>query len=150
MISTITAASGTFESSLSSVLTLYTVQAEDVNKSSGLFEFPMPMLDSNGKIIMDLMGASREITVEGIVTTDDVGEIYKYARDIVGLQGTAGVYNTLISGVQGGAYGQFTYASYLLSNNISVVVSESSCSAAQGDPNSRRYSITMIEYGTLV
>ena len=147
---TITAADGTFESSGSVVLTLYDVQSEDVSKTSGIIEFPMPTMDSDDKIIMDLMGASRTITVEGIVTTGDVPEIYKYARDIVGLQGTTGSNNTLISGAQGSAYGQFTYQSYTVSNAISVVVSEASISSEKGNPEMKKYNITMLEYGTLI
>ncbi len=147
---TISSVGGTFESSGSAVLTLYDVQSEDVSKSSGLIEFPMPTMDSNGKIVMDLMGASREISIEGIVTTKDVPEIYKYARDIVGLQGTSGTNNTLISGAQGSAYGQFTYKSYTVSNTIFVVVSEASISSEKGNTESRKYNITMLEYGTLI
>jgi hypothetical protein len=150
MTSTITAAAGTFESSGSAILTLYNVQTEDIRKNSGLIEFPMPTMDSNGKIVMDLMGASREITIEGIVTSNDVSQLDKYARDIAGLQGTAGTYNTLISGAQGGTYGKFTYASQVLSANISVVVSEASIKNEKGNPNSKQYSITMMEYGTLI
>jgi len=146
----ITAAAGSFESSGSSTLTLYNVQTEDIKKTSGIIEFPMPTLDSNGKIVMDLMGASREISVEEIVTVGNVPEIYKYARDLIGLQGTAGTYNTLVSGDQGSAYGQFTYSSYTISDTISVVVTDANISASEGDPNSRKYSITMIEYGQLI
>ena len=147
---TISSVGGTFESSGSVVLTLYDVQSEDISKSSGLIEFPMPTMDSNGKIVMDLMGASREISIEGIVTTGDVPEIYKYARDIVGLQGDSGSNNTLISGAQGSAYGQFTYKSYTVSNTIFVVVSEANISSEKGNPESRKYNITMLEYGTLI
>ncbi len=147
---TISSIAGTFESSGSNILTLYDVQSEDIRKSSGLIEFPMPTMDSNAKIIMDLMGANREITIEGIVTVNDVVEIYKYARDITGLQGTTGTFNTLISGEQGGAYGQYSYSSYAVSNMIFVVVSEASIKAVKGDPNSRTYSLTMLEYGTLI
>ncbi len=147
---TISSVGGTFESSDSVVLTLYDVQSEDVRKSSGIIEFPMPTMDSNGKIIMDLMGASREITVEGIVTTTDVPEIYKYSRDLVGLQGTDGANNTLVSGAQGSIYGQFTYSSYTTSSKVFVVVSEASVSSEKGNPESKKYSITMLEYGTLI
>ncbi len=147
---TISSVGGTFESSGSAVLTLYDVQSEDISKSSGLIEFPMPTMDSNGKIVMDLMGASREISIEGIVTTGDVPEIYKYARDIVGLQGDSGTNNTLISVAQGHADGKFTYKSYTVSNKIFVVVSEASISSEKGNTESRKYNITMLEYGTLI
>ncbi len=149
-VSTISSIGGTFESSGSAVLTLYDIQSEDVRKTSGLIPFPMPTMDSNGQIVMDLMGATREISIEGIVTTSDVPEIYKYARDIAGLQGTSGTNNTLISGAQGSAFGQFTYGSYTTSNTIFVVISEASISSEKGNPESRKYNITMIEYGTLI
>ncbi len=147
---TISSVGGTFESSGSVVLTLYDVQSEDIRKTSGLIPFPMPTMDSNGQIVMDLMGATREISIEGIVTTGDVPEIYKYARDIAGLQGTGGSNNSLISGAQGSAYGQFTYKSYTVSNTIFVVVSEASISSEKGNTESRKYNITMLEYGTLI
>lgn len=144
---TISSRQGIFESSGSAVLTLYNVQTEDVRKTSGLIEFPMPTMDSNGKIVMDLMGASREITIEGTVTTNDVPEIYKYARDIAGLQGNFG---TLISGSQGSISGQYTYHSYATSSKIFVVVSEASIQAEKGATENRTYSLTMLEYGTVI
>ena len=145
---TISSVGGTFESSGTNVLTLYDVQSEDVRKNSGIIEFPMPTMDSNNKIIMDLMGASREISIEGIVTTSDVPEIYKFARDLVGLQD--GSNNTLVSGAQGSGYGQFSYQSYSVSNAIFVVVSDANVSSEKGNPESKKYSITMLEYGTLI
>ena len=147
---TISSIGGTFESSGTAVLTLYGLQTEDITKTSGLIPFPMPTMDSNGQIVMDLMGATREITIEGIVTKDNVPDIYKYGRDLVGLQGTAGSNNTLISGAQGSAFGQFTYNSYATSDTVFVVVSEASVSSDKGNPESRKYSITMLEYGTLI
>ena len=147
---TITANDGTFASSGSAVLTLYDVQSENISKTSGLIEFPMPTMDSDDKIVMDLMGAGREITIEGIVTTQDVSPISNYVKDIVGLQGVGGSNNTLISGAQGGTYGQFTYNSYGISDTISVVVSEANVSSEKGNPEMRKYSITLIEYGILV
>ena len=109
----------------------------------------MPTMDSDGKIVMDLMGASREITVEGTVTSADTN-LYAYVRDIVGLQGASGSNNTLVSGAQGGQYGQFTYTSYALSGTVSVVVSDANIKSEKGNPNSRAYSITMLEYGTVL
>jgi len=141
----------TFSSSGTATLTLYGVQSEDIRKSSGLIDLPMPTMDSNGKIVMDLMGASREITIEGIVTISDVGSgnLYKYAKDLVGLGNTS-----LITGTQGST-GLYTYTPESLNRGssgitISIVVSEVSVKSDAGNPNAMHYSITMIEYGTLI
>lgn len=146
--SNITAVAGNnFYSSGSKILTLYNIQSEDIRKSSGTIDLPMPTLDSNGKIIMDLMGASREISIDGIVTTSDVGEgnLFKYAQDIVGVSGT---YNSLINGSQG--TNQYTFFSQATSQTINVCITDSNAKYEKGNPNSLSYSITMMEYGTLV
>jgi len=146
--STITATAGNnFYSSGSKVLTLYNVQSEDVRKSAGVIDMPMPTLDSNGKIIMDLMGASREISIDGIITVSNVGEgnLFKYAQDIAGLSGT---YNSLINGSQG--TNQYSFFSQATNSTIKVCITETSIKYEKGNPNSLTYSITMMEYGTLI
>jgi len=146
--STITAVAGNnFYSSGSKILTLYNVQGEDIRKSAGVIDMPMPTLDSNGKIIMDLMGASREISIDGIITVSDVGSgnLFKYAQDIVGLSGT---YNSLINGSQG--TNQYSFYSQATSSSINVCIIESSAKYEKGNPNSLTYSITMMEYGILI
>jgi hypothetical protein len=146
--STITAVAGNnFYSSGSKVLTLYNVQNEDIRKSAGVIDLPMPTLDSNGKIVMDLMGASREISIDGIVAISDVGtgNLFKYAQDIAGLSGT---YNSLINGSQG--TNQYSFFSQATSSSINVCITEASAKYEKGNPNSLTYSITMMEYGTLV
>lgn len=45
---------------------LGTVTSESSTKSSNLFNQPLPFSDSDGALIMDLMGTSRTITIEGI------------------------------------------------------------------------------------
>jgi hypothetical protein len=137
-----------FTSSGTKVLTLYNIQSEDIRKSAGVIDLPMPTFDSNGKIVMDLMGASREITVEGIITTADAGGLNRYAQDIVGLNGAATGYATLIDGAQG--TNQYSYFSQAISNTILVCVTESSIKYEKGNPNSMAYSITMMEWGTLI
>jgi hypothetical protein len=101
------------------------------------------------------MGTSREITVEGIVTIANVGvgNLYKYARDLVGLGNTS-----LVFGMQGNStYGQYYYVPESLNRGITppdtiiyVVISEVSVKSEMGNPNALHYSITMMEYGTLV
>ena len=115
---TITAgANKVFRSSTTNVLTLYNVKSEEIKKTSGVIEMPMPMSDSNEKFVMDLMGASREITVKGTVSAEDVGglaNLWKYAHDLVGLADVNG--GTLIDGNQGAlATGNYNYSSETLS-----------------------------------
>jgi len=138
-----------FNYSGNKTMTLYNVQSEDFRKSAGVIDLPMPTLDSDGKIVMDLMGASREITIEGVVTIDNVGgtaaNLAKYALDIVGLASTGK--NTLINGSQG--TNQYTYQSIFTQETaIKVVITESTAKFEKGNPNSFTYNITMMEYGT--
>lgn len=151
---TITASSGNnFYSSGTKTLTLYHVSLENISKTAGAIDMPMPTMDSDDKIVMDLMGASRTVTVEGNVTAEDVGagNLFKYARDIVGLASSG--YNTLINGSQSST--PYTYAPESLNRggsgaDFTVCVTESSVKSDSGNPNELSYSITMIEYGTLV
>lgn len=137
-----------FTSSSSATLTCYNVQEELVHKTSGLFDFPMPMLDSNKKILMDLMGCSRIISLKGIVTVDDVADLYKFADDIVGLGN-----NALIFGNQGSNRGQigYTYTPELLNRGresnitITVYILDAEIKAIKGNPNSMEYSLELME-----
>jgi len=151
---TIVATSGNnFLYSGSKTLTLYDVTLENIGKTAGAIDLPMPTKDSDDKIVMDLMGASRTITVEGNVTANEIGaaNLYKYARDIVGLASSGS--NTLINGAQGSTI--YTYTPESLNRGgsgatISVCITETSIKSDGGNPNSLSYSITMIEAGTLV
>jgi len=148
-------ASKVFQSSSSNVLTFYDIQDEEIAKNAGLIDMPMPTLDSNGKIVMDLMGTGREIVISGIVGTADVGTgcLYKYAADIVGIGP-----HTLINGQQGTTiYGQYVYTPETLNRGntgtqvtINVVVGDASIKGVKGNPESMEYSITLMEFGTLV
>jgi len=140
----------TFASSGTSTLTLYGVRSETVSKASNLIEFPIPTQDSDQRIIMDLMGASRNITIEGVVTASDVSDLYKYADDLVGL-GT----DTLINGAQGtngyNSGGGYNYLSELYNRNrgvnsgIVVYILDVSVDGEAGNTQGLRYSISMIE-----
>jgi len=151
---TITATSGNnFLYSGSKVLTFYDVTLENIGKTAGAIDMPMPTMDSDDKIVMDLMGASRTITVEGTVTSEQIGaaNLYKYARDIVGLASSG--YNTLINGSQGST--TYTYVPESLNRGgsgatIAVCVTEASIKSNGGNPNELSYSVTMIEAGTLI
>ena len=142
-----------FFSSASTTLTLYGC-TETVTKDANLIDFPMPLSDSDQKIMMDFMGASRSIQIDGVVTGSDIGgaaNLYKYARDITGLKGV--VYASLISGNQGSNGGQagYTYSSYVLNlgtsspSTMSVYVMSANVKAEPGNTNSFSYSINLME-----
>ena len=140
----------TFSSSSSTTLTLYGVQSENIQKTSGFIELPLPLQDSDSKIVMDLLGSSRNINIRGIVSEDDVGvnNLYKYASDIVGLTG-------LITGNQKVATTNptgYTYNSEVLNygnsgtTTIKVLVMDASVERAYGNPTSFSYSINLLEF----
>lgn len=147
-------ASKTFISSGTNVLTLFNVSSEETRKTTGVIEMPMPMSHSSEKFVYDLMGASREVTMKGKVTTADVGttagrtNLWKHAQDLI---------FGLIDANQGDATtGQYLYAHDALSKGspvdvtVYVLVSEVTIEATKGNPDSFDYSINMTEFGTLI
>lgn len=147
-------ASTEFSESGSNKLYFYGVQSEVISKTSGLIDLPMPVSDSNSKIVMDLMGASRTIQLNGIVTTADVSNLYNYVNDLVGIKGypTSGKYVSLF-GEQGSNGGQAGWKYYPESLNrgratdifITVYVTDVSVTSDAGNPNSINYSISLME-----
>jgi len=142
-----------FLSSSSKTLTLYNTTLENISKTAGVIDMPMPTSDSDDKIVMDLMGASRTISIEGTASIEDVGagNLYKYARDITGIASDGS--GTLIDGEQGTTV--YTYTPEVLNRGgsdttINVCITEASVKADKGNPNELSYSITMIEAGTLI
>jgi len=128
-----------FLSSGNNTLSFYNVQSEEIRKSAGVIDLPMPTMDSDQKIVMDLLGASREIKIEGIVTSQDVPYLYQYVKDLVGLN--SGDNKTLVNGNQP-VYG---YHSVMLKKCISVAVTDVSIKADAGNTEALHYEVTMIE-----
>lgn len=155
---TIVTGGNVFTSSGSATLTLYGVSNEDIRKSSGLIEFPMPVSDSNSKIMMDLMGCSREITIEGVVTIADCTKLCDYANDLIGLKDSpTASKQSLVYGGQGDTGSSqvgYKYYPELLNRSrtsnlyIGVYVMEVSVNSEKANPNSLRYSITLMECDT--
>ena len=136
----------TWASSGSCCLVLYNANREEIKKDAGFMEFPMPTMDSNCKIILDLMGATREIEVSGIVTSSDVSCLCKFAQDIVGNG------NSLIDGAQGATTTKYCYFSDImnrgtggLSNYIVVRIRNASASIEKADVSKLSYTISMLE-----
>ncbi len=59
------------------------VQSETQVKSSEMFNIPVPSLDSNEAIILDLFGNSRNTTVSGIVT-GNTAQLNTFITDVEG------------------------------------------------------------------
>lgn len=148
-----------FNSSGTTTLTLYNVNHEHIGKSAGFTDTAMPTKDSNQKIVLDYMGSSRTIHIEGTVTTDDMAGIGKhlgdYARDIVGLKGTN---TSLIFGnqsVNGGTQRGYIFTPGILNYGtndtvtINVYVSEASVDWLGGSPDGLTYSIDLTEGSNL-
>ena len=151
-----------FVSSGTKTFTLYGVQTEIIRKTGNFIDLPKPLNDSNAKLMMDLLGASREITIDRVVTSGDATagsfELYEYAQDLVGLGVTDGgspanlYWNALIFGTQGSNGGQagYTYTSEILNRGTSgvtmrVYVSNANVISDKGNPNSFKYSVTLLE-----
>jgi hypothetical protein len=115
----------------------------------------MPVSDSNKKIAMDLMGTSRTITIDGIASVGGgPTNLYNYINDIVGLLNSPTASRaTLISGTQGSNGGQVGWKYYPESLNrgrvsdiyITVYVTDASVTSEAGNPNSVRYTISLME-----
>lgn len=56
---------------LPNISNLGTVNKEESSKDAGLFFMPMPTKNSDGAIQLDIFGATRTITINGIFTSGD-------------------------------------------------------------------------------
>ena len=61
------------------------INTEENNKDSGLIHFPVPTTDSAGAIQMDLMGASRSITITG-KKTGTIPELTTFVETLSNIQ----------------------------------------------------------------
>lgn len=153
-VPTLTAgASIVFSSSSTNILTLYGIQSEVISKDAGFIEMPMPTKDSKDKIMMDLMGASRQVKIEGKVTQEDTN-LDDYINDLVGLKDSpTNGFTSLINGRQGNNGGQkgYIYKPWMINIaritdiTITVYVTDVTVTAEAGNPRSVIYSISLME-----
>lgn len=150
----VTGGSVIFSDTGTNTLKFYGVQSEMISKTSGFIDLPMPIADSDKKIMMDLMGTSRTITIEGIASSSQVTNLYNYINDLVGLKNyPTASRNTLLFGEQGSNGGQVGWKYYPESLNrgratdifITVYVTDVSVTSEAGNPNSIRYTVSMME-----
>lgn len=147
-------ASVVFSESGTNELILYGVQSEEIRKESGLIDLPMPVSDSDSKLAFDLMGTSRTISIEGIVASSNVTNLYNYINDLVGLKNyPVAAKAVILSGNQGSNGGQVGWKYYPESLNIgrvtdiyiTVYVTDVSVTREAGNPSSIKYNLTLME-----
>ncbi len=147
-----------FLSSGGATFTLYNITSEVIKKTNALIRVPFPLADSNDAIMADLLGANRDIVVEGHCSTEDVSDIYKYVRDLSSIKDVNA--GTLISGDQSDTGSGTIGYSYVpvvsnmsstgtlsgtLQETLTVYVNDVNVTYEGGDPNKIKYSLTLYE-----
>jgi len=83
------------------------VQSERQTKSSQLFQYPLPGMDSSDAILLDIMGVLRTVTIES-VKTDTVANIKTFMENIEatinGEQGNGLVFTSSLLGEMSGKF----------------------------------------------
>jgi len=110
------------------------VSSESSTKSSNLFQFPMPLSDSDKAVLMDIFGTSRTITVEGI-KTGEVAALRTFVTDI----------ETIQNGEQSGS----TFVSSWTNSNKTVLIQDFTHTKAKSDESKVGYNLTLIEGSVL-
>lgn len=106
------------------------VKRESQSKTSGLFNQPLPYSDSNEAIIMDLLGTTRTITVNGF-KTGTLTELRTFIGNI--------------EGIQNGKQPSVTFVSSIITASKQVLIKEFSWDWVEADVQRLTYSLTLIE-----
>ncbi|MHA1737929.1 MAG: hypothetical protein ACTSWD_05030 [Candidatus Heimdallarchaeota archaeon] len=99
-------------------------------KSSNLFNFPMPLSDSDEAILMDILGTSRTLTIEG-VKTGTIAELRTFVTDIEGLQN--------------GEQSSSVFESSWTNVNKDVLIQDFQHVKESGDESRVSYTLTLVE-----
>ena len=110
------------------------ISSESSTKSSNLFQFPMPLSDSDKAILMDIFGTSRTITIEGL-KTGELAALRTFVSDI----------ETIQNGEQSGS----TFVSSWTNSNKTVLIQDFTHTKVQADENKIGYNLTLIEGSVL-
>ena len=111
------------------------IQGEDSQKSSQLFQMPMPGNDSTQAYLQDLFGVIRTISLKGVWAAGDTqGSINSIASFITFLDG-------LVNGVQS----SIVYHSGKSGQSYNVLVDSVRWSSQEGDLNKLDWEINLIE-----
>ena|SRR3990167_3548712 len=142
---TIIKGSGTFLTSGGTTLTFYNTQTEAFRKSANLINLPIPASNSSGALIFDLLGVTREITLNGKFTTSDNSSVKNFTSDL----------NSLVTGKQGNTGGgqkgyQFVPISIsgVSGTYMSVFVNDVNWTFTAGEPNTLDWSVSLMEAKT--
>lgn len=109
---------------------LGTITRETHTKDSGIFKFPLPRSDSSSALLVDLMGTSRVITLEGTYS-DTTNNINTFISTIEGY----------IAGTQGGK----TYVSNQTGSSYTVFIQDFTWTAEGGGVNKITYTLTLLQ-----
>lgn len=136
-----------FNSSGTTTLQIYHAR-EHVGKASNQTNQPLPKTDSDKTLLIDLLGATCTIDYTGTIQTDDLAELWKYARDI----------KSLITGSQGNTGG--SQVGYILTprgtndykttppgadETVRVYVIDADYDWEPGNPNQLSYKISLMQ-----
>lgn len=109
---------------------LGTVTSETSTKSSNLFNFPMPLSDSDEAILMDIFGTSRTISLEG-VKTGEIADLRTFVNNIEALQN--------------GEQSNLTFVSSWTNSNKEVLIQDFSHTKISADESKVSYSLNLLE-----
>ena len=110
------------------------VSSEASTKSSNLFQFPMPLSDSDKAVLMDIFGTSRTITIEG-KKTGEVAALRTFVTDI----------ETIQNGEQSGS----TFVSSWTGANKTVLIQDFTHTKLKADENEVSYTLVLEEGSVL-
>jgi len=110
---------------------LGTITRETQTKDSNLFFYPLPLSDSNEALLLDLMGTSRTITVEG----------YKISTT----KATLTTFVTTIETLQNGEQSGVTYVGDFITTNKTVQVQTFTWDWVEADVNRIKYTLTLLQ-----
>ena len=110
------------------------VSSESSTKSSNLFNFPMPLSDSDQAILMDIFGTTRTITVDG-VKTGVVADLRTFINNIEALQN--------------GEQSNLTFVSSWTNANKEVLIQDFTHTKISADESKVSYTLIMTEGAAL-
>jgi hypothetical protein len=110
---------------------LGTIETETQTKESNLFFQPLPYSDSTSAILLDLMGTSRTIQIEGMWIDTTKSNLQTYVSDIESIQ----------NGQQSGS----TYVGDFVTTDKTVLIQTFTWTWSAGDPGRIKYSLSLVE-----
>lgn len=110
---------------------LGTITSESQTKESNLFFFPIPGSDSSSAFLIDLMGTSRTITIEGSKISSTKADMTSFIESIEALQN--------------GNQSAVTYVGDFITTNKSVQIQTFTWNWTEADVGRIKYTLTLLE-----